>query len=100
MCGSKLSTIGVGEVHPQYKHQCTHIEVLNDAMLSLNSYELGAVKTWVHVPHTDWSNILVKEAEWIMLMQVMKDILNDLVCTVILQIIEARPGKNKRSSGE
>ena len=88
-----------GALLPQYKQQCNHVEVLNDIALSLNMNEKkkGAIKTWVHVPHTDlgWRNVSVKDSEWTLLMQITEDNFNDMDRTMIQHVIDARPGKKR-----
>ena len=36
---------GVGQVQPEYKEQCTQLEVADASALPLKSYDVGAVKT-------------------------------------------------------
>ena len=78
MRGSKHSTTWLGKVHPPYKQQ-----VLNDSALSFLSYAVGAMKTWVHVPHSHpgWSSVSIEDQELALLMQIIKENINDMGCT-------------------
>ena len=52
----------------------------------------------MHVPHTHpgCSNVSVTDADWRQLVQIIEERLNDIDCTMIEQLIEGRPAKNKR----
>ena len=47
----------VGQVLPQDKEQCTHLEVVDESSMVLKRYDVGAVKTWVHLPKTHSSKV-------------------------------------------
>ena len=72
-------------------------EVRNDSALSLNSDDFGVIKTWVHVPysHLRWSSVQIKDEEWTLLMHIIKENVNDMDCTMMQQMIDARPGKKR-----
>ena len=40
----------------------THLEVADDVAVSLKSYDVGAVRTWVHIPttHPGWQEVAIK----------------------------------------
>ena len=45
---------------------------MTDGVLTLKNYDVGAVKTWVHIPaeYQRWHKVAIGEALWIALMQV------------------------------
>ena len=63
-------------MYPQYKVHCEGIEVRKTEW-----YQLGAIKTWVYVPHShsEWSSVSIEDEEWTLLMQIIKEKHNDMV---------------------
>ena len=43
-------------------------------------YDAGSVKTWVYLPatHPNWQEATIKEPEWRVLLQLIKDSRNDM----------------------
>ena len=60
------------------KQQCHQIEVLNDSALSSN---------------LDWCDVSAEDAEWTMILQIIKGHLNEMNCAIFEQLIEARQRK-------
>ena len=71
------------------------LEVVSDGSLTLKSYDVGAVKTWVRIP-TQYQGSLqgaTKEAEWIAWLEIIKERLNEADCILIQPTVQARNGK-------
>ena len=65
--------------------------VVDNSALSLNSYDVGAGKTWVHIPaaHQKRREVAIKEVEWTTLMHIIKEHVNDMYRTMCQQMTEA-----------
>ena len=76
-------------------------EVVNDSTVTLKSYDVGAVKTWVHIPpqrSLERQEVAIKEAEWTSPMQLIEEHLNDVDCIMVQLMPDARRGMRRGES--
>ena len=79
-----------------YKNACPNFEVQDNSALTLKSQDAGSAKTWAHPLHPNWQDVSIKETEWTVLLEIIKDILSEMDSLIVQQMTQARATKKKR----
>ena len=76
------------------KKRCRNLEVANDSELSLKSYDVRAVESWLHrhTAHPGWQEVAIREAERTSVMQLIEASIDEMGSIMVQKRIEARPG--------
>ena len=84
---SKLSTAGLEKCIHSTKYIVKALKCGTTACCCSNTYQFGAIKTWVFVPHSHlvWSSVSIQDRERTLLVQTIKEKLNEMDCTMIQQ---------------
>ena len=69
----------------------------SSALPNLKTSHVGSVRIRVHLPatHPNWQQAAVNAPEWTVLMQILKDVQNEMDCVMVQQMLQARTNKNK-----